>query len=214
MILSLVNICVGIGSLHEPSLALYNVTNPSMDKAGRELKAILTTVDHNENRRIVKIAIDQRESRLQLWNDGVKRTVSAMVVKLELTVINISLDGHDCKIRTVAQYPLEILDHCCAVSAKFGPSRLTAFKGTCPVYVGQDARFECYHGESSNLSHYQPNPETDHIYIALCRSLLLSSPDILIVNLRLVCYTCDYEDISLYQDPDPEYLTGRPDHGM
>ena len=101
MILSLVNICVGIGSLHEPSLALYNVTNPSMDKAGRELKAILTTVDHNEDRRIVKIAIDQRESRLQLWNDGVKRTVSDIIVKIERTRIQPLLDGHDCQIRTV-----------------------------------------------------------------------------------------------------------------
>ena len=58
-----------------------------MDKAGRELKAILTTVDHNEDRRLVKIAIDQRESRLQLWNDGVKRTVSDIIVKIERTRI-------------------------------------------------------------------------------------------------------------------------------
>ena len=72
-----------------------------MDKAGRDLKAILTTVDHNEDRRVVKIAVDQRESRLQLWNDGVKRTVSDTIVKLERTVINPSLDGHDCQIRTV-----------------------------------------------------------------------------------------------------------------
>ena len=122
-----------------------------MDKAGRELKAILTTVDHNENRRIVKIAIDQRESRLQLWNDGVKRTVSDIIVKIERTRIQPLLDGHDCQIRTVVQYPLEILNHCCAVSAKFSPPRLTAFKGPCPVYVGQDARFECYHGKPNNL---------------------------------------------------------------
>ena len=72
-----------------------------MDKAGRELKAILTTVDHNEDRRIVKIAIDQRESRLQLWNDGVKRTVSDTILRLERTDINPSSDGHDCQIRTV-----------------------------------------------------------------------------------------------------------------
>ena len=185
-----------------------------MDKAGRDLKAILTTVDHEEDRRVVKIAVDQRVSRLQLWNDGVKRTVSDIIVKIERTQIQPLLDGHDCQIRTVAQYPLEILDHCCAVSAKFGPSRLTAFKGPCPVYVGQDARFECYHGKLNNLPHCQLNPETHYISPALCRSFLLVRPNMLIVNLRLVCYTCDHEDFSLYQDPDPKYYTGRSDHGM
>ncbi|KAK7694363.1 hypothetical protein QCA50_001549 [Cerrena zonata] len=77
-----VNRSIGITSLSEPSYALYDITSPLLDEACRNLKACLSDVVDDPS--IVAATRKQRIQRVELWNEGVKRTTD-MIVKIGQT---------------------------------------------------------------------------------------------------------------------------------